>query len=38
MLDKQQLEVISSWVHLAVWLQSLEATLQGKEELKDQLK
>ena len=33
-LDKHQLEVISSWLHLAAQLQSLEARLHGNEWLK----
>ena len=36
MSDKQQFEVISSWVHLATTLQSLEVSLHQNERLKDQ--
>ena len=36
MLDKQQLEMISSWVHLAALLQSFEASLHSYEKPKDQ--
>ena len=36
MSDKQQFEVIRSWVHLATTLQSLEVSLHQNERLKDQ--